>query len=126
MASDGAAVASENFEMVEFLLTSGADPNCHDEARIGETPLGEVAAKCSLRMAETLVTAGADPTIPGWVGLTALDRAAKRKKPEGKEVYEEVNTQDGDSFVIYCILIIMINQDQLDSNKLCFLYSCGR
>ena len=39
-------------------------------------------------MAELLVNAGANPTIPGWMQLTALDRARDRKKDEGKRVYE--------------------------------------
>ncbi len=62
--------------------------NAHDERRIGETPLGNVAASCSYEMAKRLVDAGADPTIPGWMMLTALDRASTRKRPDGERVFK--------------------------------------
>jgi ankyrin repeat protein len=70
---------------VRYLIDVGADVNAHGEERIGETPLGQVAANCTFEMAEILVKAGADPTILGWMTLTALDRSAERKRPEGKE-----------------------------------------
>ncbi len=74
--------------VMKYLLSAGADVNANDDDRIGETPLGAVAQNCSYQVAEFLVKAGADPTIEGWVGLTALDRASERKKPEGRRVYE--------------------------------------
>jgi hypothetical protein len=46
-----------------------------------------VAAICSFEIAELLVKAGANPIIPGWMHITALDRAKKRKKEEGQRVY---------------------------------------
>jgi hypothetical protein len=55
---------------------------------IGNSPPGDVAESCSLRIARLLVEAGADPTIPGWMQLTALDRAADRKRGDGPHVYE--------------------------------------
>lgn len=64
------------------------DVNAHEEEKIGETPLGQVAAQCSYEMAELLVNAGADPTIPGWMQVAALDHARNRKKEEGKRVYK--------------------------------------
>lgn len=82
------AAKGEHLEIVKYLLSVGADVNAHEEARIGETPLGEVAANCSYEVAELLITAGANPTIPGWMQITALDRARDRKKEEGKRVYE--------------------------------------
>jgi Ankyrin repeats (3 copies) len=82
------AVEHENFEAVELLLRSGADLNAHDERFIGETPLAGSAATCSLRMARTLIDAGADPTIPGWMQLTALDRAEDRRDGDGPLVHE--------------------------------------
>lgn len=81
-----AAAYAEHYHIVEFLLKNGADVNAHDERKIGETPLGEISSTCSYKMAELLVKAGADPCIPGWMGITALDRARKRKKPEGLKV----------------------------------------
>lgn len=37
---------------------------------------------------KTLLAQGADPTIRGWMQLSALDRAGKRQKDEGRRVYE--------------------------------------
>ncbi len=82
------AVRGEHFAVASFLLQNGADINAHDEANIGETPLAHVAATCSLEMAQLLVDAGADPTIPGWMQLTALDRAQRRKSDEGRAVHD--------------------------------------
>lgn len=82
------AVRGEYSEVSRFLLENGADVNAHDEKQIGNTPLGDVAATCSYQMAELLVLSGADPTIPGWMRLTALDRAKERKDDEGRKVYE--------------------------------------
>lgn len=82
------AVQYGHVEMIELLLAHGADVNAHYEPKIGETPLGEVAETCSLEVAKLLLDAGADPTIPGWMQLTALDRASKRKRGDGPKVYE--------------------------------------
>ena len=82
------AAKAENLEVMKYLLAVGADVNAHDEERIGETPLGEVAASCSYEVAKILTDAGANPTIPGWMQITALDRSKDRKKEEGVRVYE--------------------------------------
>jgi ankyrin repeat protein len=82
------AVRGGHIEVVKYLLSVGADVNAHEEGKIGETPLGVVAANCSYEMAQLLVKAGANPTIHGWMQLTALERARSRKKEEGRRVYE--------------------------------------
>lgn len=82
------AVIGGHIAAVQYLIEAGADVNAHDEERIGETPLGEVAANCTFAMAKILIESGADPTILGWMTLTALDRSAERKRPEGKRVHE--------------------------------------
>jgi ankyrin repeat protein len=82
------AIANQDYKMAEYLLEVGADINANEEEKIGDTPLGHVAANCSYTMAEFLVNHGANPIIPGWMQLTALDRAKERKKDEGKRVYE--------------------------------------
>ena len=82
------AAISDHIEAVQYLISAGADVNAHDEERIGETPLGKVAANCTFEMAKVLIDAGADPTIQGWMTNTALDRSAARKKPEGKRVHK--------------------------------------
>ncbi len=75
-----------HLEIARMLLAAGADVNRHCEERIGETPLGLVADTCEPDLARLLMDAGADPTIRGWMGITALDRAADRTDEAGKEV----------------------------------------
>jgi ankyrin repeat protein len=82
------AAKGERIEIVKYLLSVGADVNAHEEDKIGETPLGAVAENCSYELAELLVKAGANPIIPGWMQITALDRAGERKRDEGRRVYE--------------------------------------
>jgi ankyrin repeat protein len=82
------AAEKENLDVVKFLIESGADVNIYEEEKIGNTPLREIAESCSYEMAKLLVDAGANPLIPGWMKITALDKAAKRKKPEGQHVYQ--------------------------------------
>jgi len=92
------AVRGEFFKVSQFLLNNGANVNAHDEEKIGETPLGDVAATCSYEMADLLVRAGANPTIPGWMQITALHRAKDRKDEEGKQVYELLAKAAKDKF----------------------------
>lgn len=81
------AARNGHLDIMRMLLAAGADVNRHCEDRIGETPLGLVADTCSLQLAHLLIDAGADPTIRGWMGLTALDRAAGRTDEAGKAVF---------------------------------------
>jgi ankyrin repeat protein len=81
------AAMNGHIDVVKYLLSVGADVNANEEEKIGDTPLGAVAASCSYEIAEILVKAGANPTIPGWMQITALDRASARKKEEGRRVY---------------------------------------
>ena len=81
--------AAENghIDIMRVLLEAGANVNANEEARIGNTPLREVADECSLAVATLLVDSGADPRIPGWMQLTALHKAEERKDQEGQGVY---------------------------------------
>lgn len=81
------AAKGEHIEIAKLLIEAGADVNAHNEEEIGETPLGLVAASCSYEVAKALIDGGANPRIPGWMGISSLDRAAKRKKPEGQNVH---------------------------------------
>lgn len=82
------AAVGEHLDVVRYLIKAGADVNLSEEKKVGNTVLAEIAETCSLEMATALVDAGADPTIPGWMGLTALDRSAKRKRPEGRQTHK--------------------------------------
>lgn len=73
--------------MIKYLLAAGADVNAHIPQTVGDTPLGAIACSCSFVVAKILTDAGADPTIPGWMQLTALDRAKDRNRDEGDRVY---------------------------------------
>jgi ankyrin repeat protein len=77
------AVRGEHLAVVDLLLRSGADVDAHDERVIGNTPLNDAAGECSLRMVRKLVESGADPTIRGWMQISALDRAKRRRRQEG-------------------------------------------
>jgi len=81
------AAAGGHVDVVRFLLSAGADVNAIDDATAGDTPLGHVVQECSLAMAKTLLDAGANPLIPGMMQITPLQRADRRKKPEGREVH---------------------------------------
>lgn len=81
------AVKGGHLPVARYLLESGADVNAREEHKCGNTPLGEVAGNCTYAMAELLVNAGADPAIPGWMGLSALDKARARKGAEGRRIY---------------------------------------
>ncbi len=81
------AAESGHADIIRVLLEAGADVNAHEEARIDNTPLRDVAGECSLAVATLLVDSGADPRIPGWMQLTALHLAEQRKDLEGQRVY---------------------------------------
>jgi ankyrin repeat protein len=82
------AAKEEHFEVVAVLLSLGANVNAHDEARIGNTPLAEIAGSCSLKMAQMLLKAGANPRIRGWMQLNAMDQAKNRKRGDGPAVFD--------------------------------------
>lgn len=72
------AARNEHLEVVKLLIQAGVQIDAHDESRIGNTALGEIAGFCSYEMAKILIQAGANPTIRGWMQLSAIDRAKER------------------------------------------------
>lgn len=74
----------------KFLQEAGADVNAHNAPHIGDTALRLAAENGTLEMVELLLNAGADPTIPGWMALTALDKARDRKRGEGPAISEKM------------------------------------
>jgi len=82
------AAAAEHLEVVRFLISCGENINAIDKVTAGDTPLGHIAQECSLAMAAILLDAGANPLIPGMMQITSLQRAQRRIRPEGRQVYE--------------------------------------
>ncbi len=78
-------------EAAKLLLAAGADVNAHDEARAGGTALILAVEKADLPMVKLLIEHGADPTVPGWMQITALDKAREwpkwKRHPEMKTLY---------------------------------------
>lgn len=85
--------AVENVHLTEasLLLEAGADVDAHDAEKIGNTALIKAVQSRNLVMVRLLLKHGADPTIPGWMQLTALDRArdwaSGYAPPELKEIF---------------------------------------
>lgn len=86
------AVEGGHLDIVDRLLRAGANVNAHDNRQIGNTPLSDNAAKCSFDMAQRLIEAGADPTLPGWMQLTAIHRAADRTDADARRIQNLLET----------------------------------
>jgi ankyrin repeat protein len=69
----------DNDEMIELLLSKGADPNVRGPN--GESPLG-LAAKYSLKTVQMLVDKGADVNAEDNAGFTALRWAKEMEQSE--------------------------------------------
>jgi len=86
------AARNNRLDIVKLLIGAGANVNIRDEIKIGNTVLREVIEVCSFEMASELIKAGADPTMPGWMQLTALNKASERlsasKTPENEKILE--------------------------------------
>lgn len=62
-------------DVVVRLLSAGANPNAHDEKRIGNTALREAVRGCHAEIVSLLLRAGGDPTIPGFMAISDVDQA---------------------------------------------------
>ena len=91
--------AVDNGRLVEasLLLDAGADVDANDSEKIGNTALIHAVQKRNLPMVKLLVTHGADPTIPGWMQLSALDRARDwavgSPAPALREIFELLESE---------------------------------
>jgi|CXWL01.1.fsa_nt_gi ankyrin repeat protein len=82
------ATRHEHLAIVALLLAHGARVDARHESSLGNTPLRDIAATCSLALARVLVEAGANPTLPGWMQTTALDHSRKRLRGDGPAVHD--------------------------------------
>lgn len=62
-------------EVVSKFLDYGVDPDAHCEEKIGNTAIREAVREGHADIVEVLLKFGADPTIPGWMGISAVDQA---------------------------------------------------
>ena len=60
--------------------------NAHDEEKIGNTALHCAVFSGTCAAVELLLKAGASPHIPGWMGITAFDKAEQRDDDEGRRI----------------------------------------
>jgi ankyrin repeat protein len=82
------AVKEGHLDVVDCLIRAGANVNAQDKRMIGDTPLAEYAQECAYEIAKRLIDAGADPTIPGWMQLNAIHRAARRKDAAAHKIQQ--------------------------------------
>ncbi|MCX5659287.1 MAG: ankyrin repeat domain-containing protein [Planctomycetota bacterium] len=80
------AVKNNHLEVVEILLSAGADVNASDESKASGPPLTQGADQCSCAIVQRLLDAGANPTLRGWMQLSAIDRAEQRMDGERKKI----------------------------------------
>ena len=80
------AAEGGHLAVMRVLLEAGADVDANDPSQCGNTPLRQVAGSCSLAVATLLVEFGADPRIPGWMQITAIDKAVARSRGDGPRV----------------------------------------
>jgi ankyrin repeat protein len=85
------AVDKGHLEAARLLIEAGSDVNAHDEARIGNSALIWAVENKDFPMVSLLVKEGADPNLPGWMMMSALDRAKRGKDstrhPELRQIY---------------------------------------
>jgi len=85
------AVDDGHLVEASLLLEAGADVNANESEKIGDTALIRAVQNRNLPMVQLLLRHGADPTIPGWMQMSALDRArdwADAPTPELREISE--------------------------------------
>ena len=85
------AAKEGNIQTMKLLIESGANVNAVNEHAIGNTALREVVGDGNIEVIEILLRAGADPHVPGWMQMTAMDKA--------KSQWENVKSEHGDKIL---------------------------
>ena len=88
------AVRGEHYKVAAFLLEAGANVNAHEPEKAGETALGVAARGEYPAIVELLLRHGANPDIPGWMGVTARERAKSRTDRDGQEIFALFKPQE--------------------------------
>jgi ankyrin repeat protein len=83
-----AAANKGQTEIVRRLIAAGADVNAHCDERIGSTAIKEAVGGGYVEIVKLLLAARADPTIPGWMGISAVDQAHNGIKGGGEAAQE--------------------------------------
>jgi len=75
---------------IKLLLEAGASINAVDTRNIGNSTLREVIGDGNIEVIQLLIDAGADPHLPGWMQMTAIDKANSQwsncESPLGRKV----------------------------------------
>jgi ankyrin repeat protein len=82
------AVRNRYYRCAEILIKAGSDVNARDETRADETALYYAVQNIDVPMVRLLRKAGANPTIPGFCGITVLERAKRITDPRRDEILE--------------------------------------
>lgn len=82
------AITNNHYEILEFLLKSGADTDEMNNA--GRTPLQQAVIKGSYKATELLLTWNADPDIKDSFGHSLMDLALKVKARGGKPEIDKI------------------------------------
>jgi len=74
--------------VVTRLLATSINIDSHDELRSGNTAIREAVRGGHTEIVSLLLESGADPTIPGWMGISAVDQAWDEVEGTLETVYE--------------------------------------